>query len=1224
MERSAQGFFSDVSESVTQEFLNAEWSGSLGRRFGDYELIEEIARGGMGVVYKARQVSLDRLVAVKMLLFGALASKDFIQRFRVEASAAASLRHPHIVAVHEVGVHQDQHYLVMDYIAGPTLAQLCGGQPVAPKRAAAYVRTIAQAIQFAHEHGVLHRDLKPSNVLVDHEDQPHITDFGMAKRQDLDSSLTLTGQLLGTPGYMAPELAGGQRGKVGRPTDVYSLGAILFYLLTGRPPFVAETIADTIQMVLEREPLTPGALVVGIPKDLETICLKCLRKEPEKRYGTAQELADELERFLNNEPIRARRTTRVEKLWRWCRRHPAVATLAAATSILALAVLVGSPIAVYRIDKARQAETSARTQSDHSLYIAKINLMQREWDRNNIRRVQQLLNQTADYPERGFEWYYWKRLTHLNSKTLSGHTKEIWSIAYSPDGSRVVTGSGDKTAKVWDADSGKELMTLTGHRDTIYSVAYSPDGRKIITGSVDETARIWDAESGMQLYTLRGEGFHRDFLLVAFSHDGRRIFTGCSYGTVWDANSYQRLFTLKSRFGSVRGVAFSPDDKRIVTGSRAPHDGLYRIWDAASGKELVTLNGNGGDFAPAAFSPDGERIFTGGNDGIIRVWETSTGKALFSIPGHSDEILSLAVSPDGKRIVTGSDDRTAKVWDAATGKMLFVLKDTVFVRSVAFSPDGKSIVTCSSEDPFTEHSAKIWHANENWETLKLENHQAEVNSVAFSPDGRRIVTGSKDRTAKVWDVTSGKELFTLLGHTNNVMGVAISRDGQRIATGSTDCTARIWDAVTGKSLFILRCPDMVDAVAFTPDGRRVGTGGENGSAIIWDVANGNELFTLKGHRAVIWALVFSQDGRRILTCDGLGWVMIWDAPTGQELRRIKTQNLWTASVAFSPDGERFVAGGQDRTAKVWDVSTGKRMLTLEGQGDQIWGVAYSPDGKRIATGGVDGVLKIWEANSGQELLSLPGHPAEVRSVAFSPDGTRVVSGSWDHSARIWTAATSEQVIAWDREDKESEAHLELERKRQADAAKRERVTRAQDEGDIKKWLVLGPIHFGTNSGPTVINQEQIPNEPNLRPRASEITRIGTNDLMWKSALLEDDLLDFEKIEGNQKEASLGYAICYIVSDADQTNLCAYVGNDDECKIYLNGKVIFQQDEYGTYSADSSLATGIDLKRGLNVLVVKLTDEVNTMDGWRVSVRFTDATGQQVSGIKVKLDPSGNE
>src|SRR5882672_2364267 len=311
----------------------------LPRAFGDYELLEEVARGGMGIVYRARHLSLDRIVAVKMLLFGPLSSPEFVKRFRAEASASASLLHPNIVAVHEVGVHQGQQYFAMDYVEGQSLAKLLASGPLPARRAAGYLKTIAEAIHYAHERGILHRDLKPSNVLIDARDQPRVTDFGLARRLEGDSELTVTGQVLGSPNYMPPEQATAKRGKVSRRSDVYSLGAMLYHLLTGRPPFVGEVLTDTLEQVLNSEPVSPRLLNPSVPRDLETICLKCLEKEPDKRYAAAQMLADELGRFLNREPVQARAVTRSERLWRWCRRKPALASFIATTALLLMTVL---------------------------------------------------------------------------------------------------------------------------------------------------------------------------------------------------------------------------------------------------------------------------------------------------------------------------------------------------------------------------------------------------------------------------------------------------------------------------------------------------------------------------------------------------------------------------------------------------------------------------------------------------------------------------------------------------------------------------------------------------------------------------------------------------------------------------------------------------------------------------------------------------------------------
>ena len=408
--------------------------------FGEYELLEEIARGGMGVVYRARQKSLGRTVAVKLILGGPLAGKDFVQRFQTESAAAGILQHPNIVAIHDVGVHEGRHYFSMDYVKGRSLAQLVGQRPLAPVRAVRYVELIAAAIHYAHERGILHRDLKPSNVLIDANDQPRITDFGLARRLDGDSSLTMTGQVLGSPNFMPPEQAGAKRGKVGPPSDVYALGGILYYLLTARAPLQADSLEHLITQVLHAEPVAPRLLNPSIPRDLETITLKCLEKEPSRRYQTAQELSDELGRVVRHEPIYARPITQPEKLWRWGRRKPALAT-ALGFALVALVIGLAATswqwrraegMAVKERHERERAETG-ESKVVHQLYVAKMNLIQAAWEQNNLSRARQLLEETATATERGLEWYYWQRQLHLEQNTLRRRTKRArpWSFTKS-------------------------------------------------------------------------------------------------------------------------------------------------------------------------------------------------------------------------------------------------------------------------------------------------------------------------------------------------------------------------------------------------------------------------------------------------------------------------------------------------------------------------------------------------------------------------------------------------------------------------------------------------------------------------------------------------------------------------------------------------------------------------------------------------------------------------
>ena len=408
-------------------------SGTQVRYFGDYEILEEIARGGMGVVYKARQVSLDRVVALKMILAGQLASESAVERFYIEAKAAANLQHQNIVAIHEVGQHDGQHYFSMDYVEGQSLAALVQHGPLPAAKAAGYVKTIAEAIQFAHRQGTLHRDLKPSNILIDAFDQPRVTDFGLAKRIESSAQLTATGSLIGTPSYMSPEQAGANGEKVGPASDVYSLGAVLYELVTGRPPFLGESLIATLNQVLSVEPVSPRLLNPNVPRDLETICLKCLQKEPRQRYRSSEELANELGRFLRGEPIHARPLGKTARFWRWCKRKPVVASLAASAALLLVTVIVVTAVGYF-------TTSAALDRSERTLYAAHMNLAEIAREAGNDGRLTDLLDRHLPQPGqadlRGWEWYYLHRqsriLTTIDCRLEKGHKNDLLSIAWSP------------------------------------------------------------------------------------------------------------------------------------------------------------------------------------------------------------------------------------------------------------------------------------------------------------------------------------------------------------------------------------------------------------------------------------------------------------------------------------------------------------------------------------------------------------------------------------------------------------------------------------------------------------------------------------------------------------------------------------------------------------------------------------------------------------------------
>jgi prepilin-type processing-associated H-X9-DG protein len=559
-------------------------------RFGDYELLEEIARGGMGVVYRARQVSLDRIVAVKMLLAGPLAGKDFVQRFRTEAAAAASLQHPNIVAIHEVGYAEGQHFFAMDFVEGLTLAQLVAQGPLPAPQAARYLKTVAEAIHFAHERNVLHRDLKPSNVLVDSAtDQPWVTDFGLAKRLEAETDLTLTGQLLGSPNYMSPEQAKAKRGTVGKRTDVYSLGAILYHLLTGRPPFQGETLTEVLRQLADTDPLAPHLLIPRVPPDLETICVKCLEKEPAKRYVSALELAEELGRFLRHEPILAHPVSRVERAWRWCRRKPALASLGGS---LLLVVALGFTTTLWQWRQAMhnaEAEAKERQRAEENLYFAEMHGAETALADGDLGRARELVEHWPKAGQddlRDFEWrLLWQRCRGDDLYALRGHSNLVNALRFSPDGDTLATRSLDNHLKVWDLTTRTERFTIT---NVTTLGGFTIDGQAFAFGTGDGSVKLCEAGTGRIIHSLEKAGD-----LVALLADGKTVATTAAGFIVklWDIASGQKMSELPGKgginvwlpeFGA--GVVITPDGKKLAV-SNGYTNGLgmgVTLWDVAT------------------------------------------------------------------------------------------------------------------------------------------------------------------------------------------------------------------------------------------------------------------------------------------------------------------------------------------------------------------------------------------------------------------------------------------------------------------------------------------------------------------------------------------------------------------------------------------------------------------------------------------------------------------
>jgi WD40 repeat protein len=593
---------------------------------------------------------------------------------------------------------------------------------------------------------------------------------------------------------------------------------------------------------------------------------------------------------------------------------------------------------------------------------------------------------------------------------LSGHEDFIRHAAFSPDGTRIVTASDDKTARVWDARTGIELAVLSGHDDRVTCASYSPDGARIVTASADKTVRIWDARTGTQLAMLSG---HADGVAsAAFSPDGTHIATASADKTarVWDARTGELLTVLSGHGDRVESVAFSSDGTRIVTAS---WDKTARIWDARLGKQLAVLSGHDNLVVSAAFSPDDARIVTSSWDATARIWDAHTAKQLAMLPSHGGYYVETAgYSPDGTRIVTASDDKTAQIWDALSGKQLAVLSghgDRVY--SAAYSSDGERIVTAS-----LDRTARIWDARTANQLNVLAGHSDVVASAAYSPDGARIVTASSDRTARIWDARTAKQLALLSGHGNFVYAAAFSPDGARIVTASWDKTAGIWDVSTGAQLGALSGhSDVLESAAYSPDGTRIVTASDDKTARIWDANSRAQLALLSGHGSRVISGNYSPDGMRIVTASWDKTARIWDAHSGKQLAVLSGHDDVVDFAVFSPDGNRIVTASYDKTARIWNARTGTQLLVLSGHGGNVLSAGYSPDGARIVTASADKTARIWDALTGAQLAVLSGHEQIVETAMFSPDGARIVTASDDRTARIWDAHVPASIatqIAW--------------------------------------------------------------------------------------------------------------------------------------------------------------------------------------------------------------------
>jgi WD40 repeat protein len=1025
------------------------------RQIGRFQIVRELGRGGYGIVFLATDPQLRREVALKVPRTETLLAPELRERFLREARVAAGLDHPNLVSIYEAGAAGPVCYIASAYCPGVTLAQWLRQQtePVPARDAAVLCATLAGAVEHAHTHGVVHRDLKPANVLLSNggaapqaapapphhaalpTHQVRITDFGLAKIQGEDGH-TRTGTIVGTPAYMAPEQAAPGQEVVGPAADVYALGAILYELLTGRPPFQGEAPLDLLLLVRTEEPVAPSRLRPHLPRAIETICLKCLRKQPHQRYASAGALGQDLDRFLAGQPIRARPVGPVGRFALWCRRKPALALVSGLAALALMATAVVSVL--FGIHKA-----SALNESEEQLrQLASTNQQLEQTDQERRRFIRrsavQALDRALDLCEQG--------------QVTRGLILLTFSLQLAEPQDQELQRTIRTNLRAWAAQV-HPVQTILAHPGLAKVARFSPDGRTVVTGGTEPGARVWEATTGRLVLTLPrkdatfapvvvdGEAVtpHRGEVLVAlFSPDGKTILTAGegATATLWDATTGEpRGLPLKHR-SAVRAAAFSPDGKLVLTaGSR---DQTARLWEVATGQPVGLPMRHGNSIRSVAFSPVGKTVATGSLDQTVRLWEVPSGRPLFGPLSHDEFVTALAFNPDGTRLLASTASKGTRIWDVTTGRQLGPALEPLRLHldwdrtfHVAFTPDGQTAFTGSRAQ-----GPQRWEVATGKPLGPAISQPGPFSDVVMSPDGTLALTGGDDRRARLWELATGKPLGSYLTHSSAVELVAFDPKGETFLTASLGQGPRVFRIAPPGAPGVLSGPTPgVDHLSFAANGKSLLVAGGGSLAHLGDdstaeialkvpaaVRINTTSFGLTGPilakslaklPPVPWikTAAFSPNGQMVATGAADCTVHFWDLSTRNPTPvRLPHPDLICA-LAFSPDGTMLITGCVDHSARVWDVGTGKLVSGPLRHADVVYSVAFSPDGKTVATASKDCTARLWEVATGQPRGQPLQHSHQVTAVTFSPDGKTVLTGGRDHRAQLWDAASGAPIAA---------------------------------------------------------------------------------------------------------------------------------------------------------------------------------------------------------------------
>jgi WD40 repeat protein len=989
------------------------------RAVGRFLIERELGRGGLGVVYLARDSELGRYVAVKVPR-SEIVAEESQQRFVREAEAAARLSHPHLVVLYEVGHVETVCYLVSEYCSGPTLARWLHDRavPLPAREAATLAQQLAGAVHHAHSRGVLHRDIKPSNVMLElvgeGEGQrdsaktprlfPKLTDFGMAKLMESTGDQTRSGAILGTPAYMAPEQVEGRLHDIDARTDIYGLGAVLYELLTGAAPFRGTSDVDTLRQLLLAEPAPPRQLCPSVPRDLEAIALKCLAKKRDTRYPTAQHLAEDLGRFLQGLPTEARPLTAWGVARKWARRRPAAVAVAAvliASVLTLLGVVVGYNVRLRdQIAQATTARQEAEQESEarrRLLYAADVRAAYESWRANNIVEADNLLARQIPAKHetdlREFAWHLLRAQCNPPTLSLVGHAGDVLAVAYSPDGGLLATAGKDGMAALWEAADGQLVHVLRGHSSEVTSVAFSPDGRLLATGSEDHTIRLWKVATGETVESLVGHADH--VMTVAFSPDGSQVVSGSRDQSVriWDAESGQPLHTLTGDMDVVRRVVFVPGRGLLCAG-----DEMRRIhlWRTSDWERLPGVYVEGERFFALAAASDGRQLLAAGRREKLSHWQIEDERLVLLRDlsgGHSERIRALAWAPDNGAFASAGADAVICLWrTAATAPHRSLLGHRGNVWSLAWSPDGQHLASAGAD------GVRIWPmaADDLAQPYPKISLGQCIRSAVFTSDGSRLMTGCVDGHVRVWSSHRYVQRDERRMHVEQpVPRVRVSDDDVYLAARSGDGTTNVWKTKKLVHLSELTASGSSNALAWVPGTHQLATTLDDNTLVFVDIDSGKTVrrVPLAGRPR---DLAFATDGLLVIT--GEESLQIWDARLSRIVHSIPGSH-WDLAVDRQSG---LVAAEAGSTVKLIRLESGFPQSTIVTACGEIRCLALCGGTLAVAEQQPAGV-SLWDTRTGQLLMRLSADLAQIHSLAFSPDGRQLVATGTDTTehARIW-------------------------------------------------------------------------------------------------------------------------------------------------------------------------------------------------------------------------------